>query len=79
MRKVCVVITARPSYSRVKSVLSALQARKDVKLQIVAAASALVTRFGAVVDQMRADGFGPDAEVRSVLDGDTPEIGRAHV
>jgi len=38
MRKVCVVITARPSYSRVKSLLAALAKRVDVELQVVVAA-----------------------------------------
>lgn len=70
MRKVCVVITARPSYSRIKSALVALRARGSAPL-IVAAASALVTRFGRVVDQIRADGFEVAAEVSSVVEEDT--------
>ena len=49
MRKVCVVITARASYSRVKTVLVELAERDDVKLQIIAAASALVERAGCVI------------------------------
>ncbi len=71
MRRVCVVVTARPSYSRIKSALVALKAMPAVQLQIVAAASALVTRYGRVVDQIRADGFGVAEEVSSVVDGDT--------
>ena len=71
MKRVCVTITARPSYSRVKSVLTALSARPDVTLQIVCAASALVTRFGRVVDVIRADGFEVTAEVPSVVEEDT--------
>lgn len=71
MRKVCVAVTARPSYSRVKSVLQALAKRSDVELQIIVAASALVLRFGRVVDVMRADGLGPIAEVSCYVDGDS--------
>jgi UDP-hydrolysing UDP-N-acetyl-D-glucosamine 2-epimerase len=71
MRRVCVVITARPTYSRIRSALAALRSRPDVELQIVAAASALVTRFGRVVDQIRADGFEVTAEVSSVVEQDT--------
>jgi UDP-hydrolysing UDP-N-acetyl-D-glucosamine 2-epimerase len=67
VRRVCVVITARPSYSRVKTVLDALKGR--VELQIVAAASALVTRYGRVVDQIRADGHEVTVEVPCVVDG----------
>ena len=49
--------------------LDALKRRPDVELQIVAAASALLTRHGRVVDQIRADGFEVTAEVPCVLDG----------
>lgn len=69
MKKVCVVVTARPSYSRVKTVLLALQKTPGIELQVVAAASALLTRYGAVVDVMRKDGIEITAEVACVLDG----------
>lgn len=71
MRKVCVVITARASYSRVKTVLAKLAERDDVKLQIIAAASALVERAGRVAEVIKADGFTIDAEVSSLVEGDT--------
>ncbi|MFM7525854.1 MAG: UDP-N-acetylglucosamine 2-epimerase [Actinomycetota bacterium] len=70
MRRVCVVVTARASYSRVKSVLVALRAREDVQLQIVTAASALVDRTGRIVEVMKRDGFTVDAEVSSLVEGD---------
>lgn len=70
MKRVCVVITARPSYSRVYSVLKALRARHDVRLQVIAAASALVTRYGRIVDQIREDGFEVSAEIPSVVEPD---------
>jgi UDP-hydrolysing UDP-N-acetyl-D-glucosamine 2-epimerase len=71
MRRVCVVITARPSYSRIKSALVALKARPDVDLSIVVAASAVVTRYGKVADQIEADGFEIAARVSSVVEDDT--------
>src|SRR5262245_49070866 len=70
MRRICIVVSARPSYSRVRSVLTALKAREDVELQILAVASAIVTRYGLVADQIRADGFTITEEVSSVIDGD---------
>lgn len=70
MRKVCVVITSRPSYSRIASALVALRVR-GAELQIVAAASAVMTRFGRIVDQIRADGFDVTAEISSVVEDDS--------
>lgn len=66
----CVVITARPSYARVKSVLEAVRDHPDLELQLVVGASALLERYGPVVDVIRSDGFEPDAVVYMVLEGE---------
>jgi UDP-hydrolysing UDP-N-acetyl-D-glucosamine 2-epimerase len=72
VRKVCVVITARPSYSRIRTALEALKARDDIELQIVAAASALLDRYGSVVDEIERDGFEVASKVYMVLEGEQP-------
>jgi GDP/UDP-N,N'-diacetylbacillosamine 2-epimerase (hydrolysing) len=72
LRKVAVVITARPSYARIKTVLEAIRARDDLQLQLVVAASALLERYGTVIDVIRADGFTPDATVYMVVEGENP-------
>jgi UDP-hydrolysing UDP-N-acetyl-D-glucosamine 2-epimerase len=69
-RKICVVITARPSYSRVKTVLQAIKAHPKLELQLVVAASALLNRYGNAIDFIQADGFSVDAKVFSVLEGE---------
>jgi UDP-hydrolysing UDP-N-acetyl-D-glucosamine 2-epimerase len=69
-RKVCVVITARPSYSRIKTALQAIQAHPDLELQLVVAASALLDRYGMAVRTIEADGFDIAARVYMVLEGE---------
>ena len=71
-RKVAVVVTARPSYARVKTVLKAVKEHPDLELQLIVAASALLDRYGNVVEVMRADGFEPTMEVHMVVEGETP-------
>jgi len=71
-RKVCVVVTARPSYSRIKTALKAIKASPDLELQLVVAASALLDRYGAAVRYMEEDGFEPAARVYMVLEGENP-------
>jgi len=66
-----VVITARASYSRVKTVLVHLARRNDVELQIVVAASALADRAGRVSEVIKRDGFHVSEEVSSLVEGDT--------
>lgn len=69
-RKIAVVITARPSYSRVKTVLSAIQEHTDLELQLVVAASALLDRYGSAVNYIEKDGFTIAAKVFNVLEGE---------
>jgi len=71
-RKVCVVITARPSYSRIKTALTAICKHKDLKLQLVVAASALLDRYGTVVNEIKNDGFEINRQVYMVLEGESP-------
>jgi UDP-hydrolysing UDP-N-acetyl-D-glucosamine 2-epimerase len=71
-RKVCVVVTARPSYSRVQTALRAITQNPDLELQLVVAASALLDRYGSAVDYIHRDGFEIAAKVYSVLEGANP-------
>jgi UDP-hydrolysing UDP-N-acetyl-D-glucosamine 2-epimerase len=70
VRKICVVITARPSYARIKTVLQAVKEHPMLELQIVVGASALLERYGSVVDIIREDGFEPNAVVYMVVEGE---------
>ncbi|HSC52901.1 MAG TPA: UDP-N-acetylglucosamine 2-epimerase [Phnomibacter sp.] len=71
-RKICVVITARPSYSRIKSALTAIAEHPDLELQLVVAGSALLNRYGSAVEYIEQDGFEIAAKVFMVLEGESP-------
>jgi UDP-hydrolysing UDP-N-acetyl-D-glucosamine 2-epimerase len=69
-RKICVVVTARPSYSRVKTALKAINEHPQLELQLVVAASALLDRYGSAVNFIEKDGFKIVAKVFNVLEGE---------
>lgn len=69
-RKLCAVITARPSYSRIKSALRAIQQHPLLELQIVLAGPALLTKYGNIDDILHDDGFKVNERVYTVLDGE---------
>lgn len=69
-RKVCVAITARPSYSRIKSALAAINADSRLQLQLVVTASALLDRYGAADKVIEADGFKIDRRVYMIVEGE---------
>jgi UDP-hydrolysing UDP-N-acetyl-D-glucosamine 2-epimerase len=69
-RKICVVITARPSYSRIKTAIKAIADHPALELQLVIAASALLDRYGNAVNYIENDGFSIAAKVFNVLEGE---------
>lgn len=71
-RKVCVVVYSRANYGRIKSAMQAIKDHPDLELQLVVGASALLRRFGSVINVIRADGFTEDAVVHAILEGETP-------
>lgn len=71
-RKICIVVTARPSYSRIKTALTAIQDHPNLELQLVIAGSALLDRYGNAVDFIEKDGFPIAAKVFMVLEGENP-------
>lgn len=72
MRKICVVVGSRANYSSIKSAMEAIKAHPDLELQLVVAASALLDRYGAVVNVIKKDGFQPAAQVYMLVEGENP-------
>ena len=72
MRKVCVVIGSRANYSSIKSAMRAIKAHPALELQVVTGASALLDRYGEVVQLIEKDGFEPAARVYMLVEGETP-------
>ncbi len=71
-RRICVVVNGRANYGRIKSVLQAIKDHPKLELNLVLGASALLFRFGNVVDVIKNDGFEPVATVYSIVEGETP-------
>ena len=69
-RKICVVVTARPSYSRIRTALKAIQNHPDLELQLVVAASAILDRYGNTHQLIERDGFKINARVFMVVEGE---------
>lgn len=72
MKKICVVITARPSYSRIKTALEAIRKHPNLQLQLIVAGSALLDRYGKAITFIERDGFDVDEEIYMVLEGENP-------
>ena len=72
MRKICVVIGSRANYSSIKSAIYAIKNHPQLSLQLIASASAVLDRYGAVSNLIEEDGFQIDAKVHMLIEGETP-------
>ena len=69
-KRICVLVTARPSYSRIRTALRAIDAHPGLELQLVVAASALLDRYGSAIRVIEEDGFSISARVYMMLEGE---------
>jgi UDP-hydrolysing UDP-N-acetyl-D-glucosamine 2-epimerase len=71
-KKVCVVVASRANLARITTVLEAVRDHPALELQVIAAASVLLERFGSAVNVLEAAGFTPDAKISFIIEGQTP-------
>jgi len=72
MKKICVFVGSRANYSSIKSVMQAIKEHKDLKLQLMLGASAILDRYGKVEDLIINDGFDPDYRFHNIIEGENP-------
>jgi UDP-hydrolysing UDP-N-acetyl-D-glucosamine 2-epimerase len=71
-RKICVFVGSRANYSSIKSAMRAILAHDELDLQLIAGASAVLDRYGAVVNLIERDGFEVSARMHMLIEGETP-------
>jgi UDP-hydrolysing UDP-N-acetyl-D-glucosamine 2-epimerase len=71
-KKICVVVASRANLARITTALEAVRDHPALELQVIAAASALLERFGCAVNVLEAAGFTPDAKIPFIIEGRTP-------
>ena len=72
IRKICAIITSNIHYARNKLILREIQKRKNLELQIVVGASAILPAYGDVLKLMEKDGFKLNAKITMTLEGGNP-------
>jgi UDP-hydrolysing UDP-N-acetyl-D-glucosamine 2-epimerase len=71
-RKICVVITNRANYARIKTVLRAIQQHPRLELQLIACSSAVLAQYGDVSALIERDGFEIHERLFTALEGTSP-------
>ncbi len=70
-KKICIVIGSRANYGSIRSAMGAIKNHPELELQVVAGASALLDRYGQVVNLVEKDGFPVHAKVYMLVEGET--------
>lgn len=70
MRKICVVTGNRSEYSKLKSVMKAIQNHPDLELKLIVTSSHLLDDFGKTIEVIKKDGFRIDSVARTVIAGE---------
>lgn len=70
MKKICVVVASRANYGRVKYLMKSIQAHSKLKLILVVGASALLDRFGNIIEIIKQDGFTINRSIHYIIEGE---------
>ena len=72
-RKIAVVIGSRANYASIKSVIRALKNNTNIELQIFVGASAILEKYGNVINLIKEDGFKIRDRFYMIIEGENPE------
>jgi UDP-hydrolysing UDP-N-acetyl-D-glucosamine 2-epimerase len=72
IKKILVFIGSRANYSSIKSVMAEIVKNQNLKLKLVLGASALIDKYGNLVDIIKKDGFTIDAKLYTLVEGENP-------
>ncbi len=73
-KKIGIVVGGRANYASIKSVMKHVQDDSDrLELQVFVGASALLDRYGKVVDLIEEDGFSVTERFYVLVEGETPQ------
>ena len=72
IKKICIFLGSRANYSSIKSVMVEIKKKKNLKLQIILGASAILNKYGEVEKLIKKDGFRVDKKIFSLIEGENP-------
>ena len=73
-KKICVIVHSRANYGSIKSVLKNIRKSKKLTLQLVVGGSAILDKFGSIVELIKKDNFKINKKINFLIDGNSPLI-----
>lgn len=72
-RRVCIALTARGNYGKMKCVIQEILAHPDLDLQVIIGGSLVLEKYGRILDTDAVLNFPIDQQINFVIEGETPE------
>ena len=72
-RKICIVLTTRGNYAKLKSTIQAISSHPSLELQIILAGGITLSRYGDYSSHIEGDGFTINEKIPFLIAGDSLE------
>jgi UDP-hydrolysing UDP-N-acetyl-D-glucosamine 2-epimerase len=69
-RKVCIVLTTRGNYAKMKPVMKAISEHPDLELQVILGGGAVLPKYGDLTSKIRSDGFELNRVLHFLIEGE---------
>ncbi len=73
-KKVCIVLTNRVHYSRGYLLLEELRKSRGIELQLLVGGSAIIEKYGNIIQELKENDFKIDGKVTMQLEGTSPSV-----
>jgi UDP-hydrolysing UDP-N-acetyl-D-glucosamine 2-epimerase len=71
-RKICIIITTRGNYAKMKSVIAHIGADPQLQLQLIVGGGAILYKYGNIAESMKARGIHVDRVIHFLVEGENP-------
>lgn len=72
MRKICIVLTSRGNYAKMRSVIDHILGESELQLQLIVGGGALLHKYGDIAKILTKSGVHIDRQVHFLVEGETP-------
>lgn len=70
-RKICVVLTTRGNYAKMKSVIAGIQSSPDLELQLILGGMAVLEKYGRILDNLKKRNYHVARTINFVIEGES--------
>ena len=71
-RKICIIITTRGNYAKMKSVIAVIQEDPELELQLIVGGGAILSKYGDIAAALKSRGIKIDRYIHFLVEGENP-------